>query len=131
MSSDPAIEAAIGLVTRFLRLVEERNLEEASTFLAPDVRITFPGGRTFQNLEDQVASSVGRFRNVRKVFDQFDVSESEGSLIVYCFGTLEGQALDGTPFGGVRFIDRFAVRAGLITDQKVWNDMGELFGSQS
>lgn len=126
MNSEPSTDAAIELVTNFLRMVEARSLEEASKHLAPGFHITFPGGRTFTNLAEQVASSAGRFQNVRKVFDHFDVSTSDGSEVVYCFGTLEGQSLDGQPFGGVRFIDRFVVQDGLITDQKVWNDMGEL-----
>lgn len=112
-------------VERFLRLVEERKLDEAARFLAPEVAITFPGGRRFSSLADQVASSAGRFRNVRKVFERFDVVSEGDEAIVYTFGTLEGEALDGTPFAGVRFIDRFVVVSGRIVDQRVWNDMAE------
>ena len=46
-------------------------------------------------------------------------------MVVYCFGTLSGEWLDGTPFAGIRFIDRFTLRDGLLADQTVWNDMGE------
>ena len=45
---------------------------------------------------------------------------------VYCFGTLQGERLDGTPYSGIRFIDRFTVREGRLVDQQVWNDMGEV-----
>jgi len=33
--------------------------------------------------------------------------------------------LDGRPFEGIRFIDRFEIQDGLIVKQDVWNDMGE------
>jgi hypothetical protein len=47
---------------------------------------------------------------------------------VYCFGTLHGELLDGSPYEGVRFIDRFTVRDGRLADQMVWNDMAEVLG---
>lgn len=121
MSTNRAVET----ITNFLRLVEERRLDEAAPYLADDVTLTFPGGRTFSSLEEQVASSAGRFRSVRKVFERFDVVEVDESIIVYSFGTLEGEGLDGRSFSGVRYIDRFVLRDGLIVDQKVWNDLGE------
>ena len=121
--NDPA--GAIATVEKFLRLLEARNLDEAAAYLAPGVTITFPGGRRFSNLGEQVASSAGRFRAVRKVFEKFDAVADGDQVIVYIFGTLEGEALDGSPFSGVRFIDRFVLVAGRIIDQKVWNDMAE------
>lgn len=123
--SDVGREWAVELVTRFLRLVEDRDLEGASRYLAPGANITFPGGRSFTSLEDQVASSAKRFQVVRKVFEGFDISGSNRSTVVYCFGTLNGRGLDGAAFNGIRFVDRFVLEDGLIIDQKVWNDMGE------
>lgn len=116
---------AVAAVERFLRLVEARKLDEAAPYLAPGVTITFPGGRRFSSLEEQVASSAGRFRLVRKVFETFDAVPDGDEVIVYAFGTLEGEALDGSSFSGVRFIDRFVLAGGRIVDQKVWNDMAE------
>ena len=46
--------------------------------------------------------------------------------LVYCFGTLSGEWLDGTSFEGIRFIDRFEVVGDKISRQDVWNDMGEV-----
>ena len=118
-------DEAIEIVTRFVRLVEERRLGEAASYLAAGASFTFPGGRTFSSLEEQVSSSAARFRGVRKVFDRFDVSISEELTIVYLFGTLEGEDLDGNGFYGVRFVDRFELADSKIVDQKVWNDMAE------
>ena len=120
-----ATDRAVDTITSFLRLVEERRLEEAASYLAPDVIFTFPGGRTFSNLQELVASSGTRFRTVRKVFERFDVVEADDSVIVYSSGTLEGESLRGGEFSGIRYIDRFIVREGLIVDQAVWNDLAE------
>lgn len=121
-----AAARAIETVTSYLRLVEERRLDDATRYLASGITLTFPGGRTFSNLADQVASSATRFRTVRKVHERFDAVEVDGSIIVYSLGTLEGEGPDGRRFSGVRYIDRFDVRDGLIVDQRVWNDLAEM-----
>ena len=118
--------AAAKIVRTYLRLVEERDLDAASEFLADDVLIVFPGGRTFESLTDQVASSAGRFRSVKKTLDQLDVVSDGAETTVYVYGTLAGQALDGSSFDGVRFIDRFALNDGQIVSQMVWNDLAEV-----
>ncbi len=118
--------AAAKIVRTYLRLVEERDLDAASEFLADDVSIVFPGGRTFGSLTDQVASSAGRFRSVKKTLDQLDVLSDGAEATVYVYGTLAGQALDGSSFDGVRFIDRFALNDGQIVSQMVWNDLAEV-----
>ncbi len=118
--------AAAKIVRTYLRLVEARDLDAASEFLADDVSIVFPGGRTFESLTDQVASSAGRFRSVKKTLDHLDVVSDGAETTVYVYGTLAGQALDGSPFDGVRFIDRFALNDGLIVSQMVWNDLAEV-----
>ena len=118
--------AAAKIVRTYLRLVEERDLDAASEFLADDVSIVFPGGRTFGSLTDQVASSAGRFRSVKKTLDQLDVVSDGAETTVYVYGTLAGQALNGSSFDGVRFIDRFALNDGQIVSQMVWNDLAEV-----
>ena len=73
-----------------------------------------------------VASAKGRYRSAKKTYERFDCSASE----IYCYGTLHGELLDGTPYSGIRFIDRFTVRDGKLVDQQVWNDMAEVLGSK-
>ena len=63
---------------------------------------------------------------MKKTLDQFDVVSDGAATTVYVYGTLAGQALDGSPFDGVRFIDRFALDDGLIVSQMVWNDLAEV-----
>ena len=113
------------IVRTYLRLMEARDLDAAAGYLADDVEIVFPGGRTFSSLDEQVASSAGRFRGVTKTFDRFDVLTGQDRDIVYVFGTLAGEAIDGTAFEGVRFIDRFELVGGRIVGQMVWNDLAE------
>ena len=114
---------AAGTVRAFLAAVEERDMDRARGFLADTFAMTFPGGTRFSRLEELVAWSRPRYRFVRKSYETFDECHAEGRTVVYCFGTLSGEWLDGTAFGGIRFIDRFEVADGKLADQKVWNDM--------
>lgn len=118
-------EAAIEIVTSYLRLVEERRLDEASPYLAAGVEIVFPGGRSFSSLAEQVAAAGTRYRSIRKVFNGYDVVDGGEATVVYVYGELEGEDVTGTPFAGVRFIDRFELVDGLITNHRVWNDLAE------
>jgi hypothetical protein len=114
------------IVRSYLTLMEARDLHGAAAYLDPAFVITFPGGRTFRDLHDQVASSAGRFEFVRKTFDRIDVMEiDDGAAVVYAFGTLAGRNLQGIDFAEIRFIDRFTLAMGLIVDQMVWNDLAE------
>ena len=45
------------------------------------------------------------------------------TAVVYCYGSLHGEYLDGRVVDGVRFIDRFEIRNGLVCEQDVWNDL--------
>lgn len=117
MATDPAAET----LTRFLRLMEARDLAAASALLAPGFRMVFPGGVEMERLEELVAWSRERYRWVRKTFDRI---ESTGEA-VWVSGKLAGEWLDGRAFEGIRYVDRFELKDGLIVRQDVWNDMGE------
>ena len=109
-------------VRSYLEAMERRDLAAARALLAPGFFMIFPGERRFDRLEELIEWARGRYRSARKSYARFD---SAGEA-VYCFGTLSGEWLDGTPYAGIRFIDRFTVRAGKLVDQNVWNDMGEI-----
>lgn len=113
-------------VRDFLATMERRDLVGAKAFLAPGFTMTFPGNRKFTQLEELVAFGSSRYRSVGKKYDRFDNVADGDTAIVYCFGTLFGEWLDGRAFEGIRFIDRFTVREGLFVDQLVWNDLGEV-----
>lgn len=125
---------AVELVKNFLAAMEARDLQAAYRYLDPAFCMVFPGGVEMRRLEELVEWSKPRYRSVAKSYQRFDVAgDATDLLIVYAFGSLAGERLDGTLFSGIRFIDRFELRvdadgAGLITDQKVWNDLGEAEG---
>jgi ketosteroid isomerase-like protein len=124
MSNDPA-----RIVRDYLAAMERRDLAAAQSMLAPGFSMLFPGGKRFETLEALVEWAKPRYKRALKAYDHFDVApQSDGSAVVYCFGTLHGELNDGTPYSGIRFIDRFTVRDGRLADQRVWNDMGEVLG---
>lgn len=119
------LAASAERVRAFLTAMEARDLDGAKGFLADGFSMEFPGGARFSRLEDLVEWATGRYRFVRKSYEAFEEAFGEDGPVVYCFGTLAGEWPDGTPFGGVRFIDRFDIRDGMIAAQKVWNDLAE------
>lgn len=119
-------QAVIALVTGYLDACERRDLEAAATALAPDARLTFPGGRVFTDLPAMVADASQRYRVVRKhAARTFASAEEEGAWTVVQSGALSGEGLDGRPFSGIRYLDVFRVRDGLIVEQQVYNDFAE------
>ena len=117
---------AIDLVRNYLAAMERRDLAAAQAMLAPGFVMTFPGGKRFARLGELVDWAKHRYRSALKEYERFDVVLTTEGGIVYCYGTLRGELLDGTPYSGVRFIDRFTVAGGMLADQMVWNDMAEV-----
>lgn len=113
-------------VRAYLDAMERRDLAAAKSFLAPGFFMVFPGNKRFDALEQLVESAKGRYRSARKTYERY---ETAGDA-VYCYGTLHGELLDGSPYSGIRFIDRFTVRGGRLVDQNVWNDMAEVLGAR-
>ncbi len=118
------------LVRAFLDAMEARDLATAQALTAPSFTMTFPGGAQFTKLDELVAWSARRYRNVRKTYDAFDESRRGDATIVHCHGVMNGEDLEGRPISDVRFIDRFEVRDGRIVDQKVWNDLAIWFANR-
>jgi hypothetical protein len=129
--SDPATDLPTDpatVVDTYLQLCEDRELEAASRFLGPGLRMQFPAGATaveYGALTDMVATPKP-YAWVRKHRDRFLVGErSEQETHVVSIGRLYGERLDGTPFDDVRYVDVFVLRDGLIAEQLVWNDLCE------
>lgn len=116
-------------VRTFLTHMERRELAAAKAMLAPGFQMLFPGDARLSTLEELVAWGAQRYASVGKLYERFDElpdAADPDQHIVYCFGTLHGQWLDGTPFADIRFIDRFVIADGLLHDQRVWNDLAEM-----
>jgi ketosteroid isomerase-like protein len=114
------------VVRQYLDAMERRDLAAARSLLAPGFSMMFPGGKRFDSLEQRVEAARKRYRSARKTYERY---ETAGDA-VYCYGTLHGELLDGSPYSGIRFIDRFTVRGGKLVDQNVWNDMAEVLGAK-
>ena len=113
-------------VRDFLSALEARDLDRARSFLAEDFEMTFPGEARFTRLEDLVAWAKDRYRAVTKTIEAIEALPSPDGVTVYCRGRLAGEWPDGTPFAGIRFIDRFELAVGKLTRQEVWNDLAEV-----
>ncbi|MGR4066968.1 nuclear transport factor 2 family protein [Billgrantia sp. C5P2] len=123
MSADMPAARLEEVVRDFLAAMEARDLERAEALLDEKFTMVFPGSGEMHCLEELVAWAASRYRFVRKRIAGFDsFAEGEHATVV-CHGELDGEWPDGTPFAGVRFIDRFELRCGRIVRQQVWNDL--------
>ncbi len=119
---------AADLVEAFLEASMAPDPIRARAFMAPDVVITFTGGRRMGDPAESTAFNARRYAWVKKRFERTDVAPGEdpGEAVVYNIGTLYGAWPDGTPFEGNRYVDRFVVRGGKIVRMDVWNDSAEI-----
>ncbi|MEM7523003.1 MAG: tautomerase family protein [Pseudomonadota bacterium] len=125
----PALPDPVATIRAFLTSMEERDLEAARSHLGEGFVMRFPGAPAMTALEDLVAWAAPRYRFVKKTYGGFDVAlgdAADDASVVYCRGALSGEWPNGDAFSGVRFIDRFELRGGLITAQDVWNDVAEV-----
>lgn len=121
----PARPEASAIVRAYLEAMEARDLATAQGFLGEGFAMVFPGGARFTDLAAMVAWSRPRYRFVKKIYESYEEVFAGDETIVWCRGTLHGEWPDGTPFEGIRFVDRFTVRDGKLIDQAVWNDLAE------
>jgi ketosteroid isomerase-like protein len=115
----------VAIVRAFLDASMKPDAERAASLIASDFKLTFTGGRTFDHPSGSIGFNARRYRWVKKAMERFDVVPGDGETIVYSIGTLYGEWPDGTPFKDNRYIDRFVVRGGKITQMDVWNDSAE------
>jgi hypothetical protein len=108
----------------FLRTTEARDEEAARRRVGPGFAPRFPRGRHYDGLQSWLAASRQAYKFMGKKFSRIDVAfTAPSTAVVYCYGTLHGEYLDGRVVDGVRFIDRFEIKNGLICEQDVWNDL--------
>ena len=113
------------IVREYLSAMEKRDLDKARQHLSDEFHMIFPGGASFNKIEDLISWSSKRYTDVKKTFENFDTSFKGLTATVFCSGYLHGTWLNGKPFSKIRFIDRFSVSNMKITSQSVWNDMAE------
>lgn len=109
----------------------------AGAVIAPGVVKVLSQRRAVQHLEGGIVKAIlvheGERAERGQLLALLDTTQIEACdaciadecTIVYVRGTLHGRWLDGSGFTGIRFVDRFEIRNGLIGRQDVWNDAGE------
>lgn len=124
-SNPPPTPAA--LVDEYLRLLMIPDPDAARRFVAPTLQIRFTGGRAMRDPAECSAFNAGRYRWVKKRIAATETvaGGTPEHTVVYSLGTLYGEWPDGTPFEGNRYVDRYVVSHGLITQMDVWNDSAE------
>ena len=124
-SNPPPTPAA--LVDEYLRLLMIPDPDAARRFVAPMLQIRFTGGRAMRDPAECSAFNAGRYRWVKKRIAATETvaGGTPEHTVVYSLGTLYGEWPDGTPFEGNRYVDRYVVSHGLITQMDVWNDSAE------
>jgi hypothetical protein len=122
---NPSTPAAV--VDGDLRLLMIPDPAAASQFIAPELRIRFTGGRAMKAPAECAAFNATRYQWVKKKVDATETvaGGTPEHTVVYSLGTLYGVWPDGTPFEGNRYVDRYVVKQGLITQMDVWNDSAE------
>ena len=113
------------IVRAFLDAMGRRDLAAAEAMLAPGFKMVVSGGATFASPREFVAHSKGRQKSARKTTDRTEEIPGDGCVVVYAIGSMAGEWNDGSAYADVRYIDRFEVRDGRISDMKVWSDMAE------
>ena len=126
----PPSPGPVACVRAYLDAMERRELDTARSFLAPEFEMTFPGGVVFTRPEEVVSWGRERYRSIRKTYEAWDESFNAEGWVVSCQGTLSGEWPDGTPFAGIRFVDRFQGKGSLLHRQQVWNDLAEVRNRQ-
>lgn len=116
---------AVELVMTFLFVMAAGDLDRARAVLTPDFEMTFPGNKRMTDPTQLVDWGRTRYLTLFKKIDATEAIGRQDGATVYVRGTLSGTWLDGRDFSGIRFIDRFDVRDGKISQQDVWNDIGE------
>lgn len=122
----PALPDPKTIVMEYLAAMEARDIATAQAMLGPGFRMVFPGTGPMTAISDLIAWARDRYRFVKKTYDGIDAMQGDGVAVVYTRGTLYGEWPDGTPFEGIRFIDRFEISGGKIVLQDVWNDIAEV-----
>jgi hypothetical protein len=115
------------IVEEFLRIIMVPDPVGARAFTSPELRIRFTGGRPMRDPSETSAFNAERYAWVKKRFERTDLvaGATDEEAIVYNIGTLYGAWLDGTPFEGNRYVDRYVLKHGLIVQMDVWNDSAE------
>ena len=115
------------LINEYLRRHMIPDPVAAAELVTPDMQIRFTGNRAMRSPAEATAFNAGRYAWVKKRIVATEVVNggTADQTVVYSRGTLYGAWPDGTLFEGNRYVDRYVVRHGRISEMDVWNDSAE------
>ena len=115
------------IVDEYLRLLMIPDPAAARRFVSAELQIRFTGGHAMRDPAECAAFNATRYRWVKKRVQRTETvaGGTPDATVVYSLGTLYGAWPDGSAFEGNRYVDRYVVRHGLITQMDVWNDSAE------
>lgn len=97
-------ENAVAIVKEFLVASMIPDAERAATYMHPEVKITFTGGRAMAGAADIAQFNGARYKWVKKALGEFDAVQHDDYVVIYSNGTLYGEWPDGRPFADNRFL---------------------------
>ena len=117
----------VDLINEYLRILMIPDPNGVKHFVSPKLRIRFTGNRSMHAPAECSAFNASRYRWVKKKIEKTEVvaGGSDAATVVYSLGTLYGEWPDGSTFEGNRYVDRYVISHGLITEMDVWNDSAE------
>ncbi len=139
MTSDADFKRAVqpddpaAIVEAYLTTLMIPDPVAARAFIDAELDITFTGGRKMKDPAEAAAFNKSRYKWVKKKFERTEVvtGGTAEETVVYSIGSLYGEWLDGTPFSGNRYVDRYLLRNGKIVQMGVWNDSAEILLSRA
>lgn len=119
--------SAVELIDRFLILIMIPDVLGARSLVSENLKIVFTGGVAMRDPSECAAYNTKRYLWVKKKIERYEVVEgaSEELAIVYSLGMLYGAWPDNQPFEANRYVDRYVIQDGKITEMHVWNDSAE------
>ena len=120
----PSRRDPIELVKSYIDAIEDRDLDRARDMQTLSFVMQVPGVDRMRSLGEMANWAALQYRYVRKAYDGFDICQGD-PLIVYMRGTLNGEWARGGLFSGIRFLDRFELKNGLIQRHDMWNALAE------
>jgi ketosteroid isomerase-like protein len=116
---------AIDIARDFLDALDRHDLSAATALLMPHFSMRVTGGHRFATLAEFIAYASGRYAAMRKSGRQYDACDAALGVVVYARGTMSGEWRDGGSFHDVRWIDRFLIQNGRITELQTLSEIGE------
>lgn len=115
------------LIDRFLFLIMIPDVIGARSLVSENLKIVFTGGIEMRDPSECAAYNAKRYLWVKKKIERYEVVEgaSQELAIVYSLGMLHGAWPDSQSFEANRYVDRYVIQDGKITEMHVWNDSAE------